>query len=71
MNNNDSYNFGVNSGTRNHKGAFVRHTAYKLVEVNEAGWAVICQDQATCHYVDPSSLRKIDHPNGNRAGNSV
>ncbi len=71
MTNDNSYNLGVNSGTRNHKGAFVRHTAYRLIEVNQAGWAVICQDQATCHYVDPSNLRVINHPGGNHAGDSV
>lgn len=56
------YNLGVNVGTRNHKGAFVRHTPYKLVGIEPSGWALICQDDSTCHYVDPDSLREIRHP---------
>lgn len=55
---------GVNAGTRNHKGAFVRHAVYKLIEVDKNGWALICQDQATCHYVDPDSLREVRHADG-------
>jgi len=52
---------GVNSGTRNHKGAFVPYAVYKLIEVDQSGWALICQDKATCHYVDPDSLREVRH----------
>jgi hypothetical protein len=54
-------NVGVNAGTRNHKGAFVRHTVYKLIEVDQNGWALICQDKASCHYVDPDALREVQH----------
>lgn len=61
MNTNNWLNVGVNAGTRNHKGAFVRHTVYKLIEVNQSGWALICQDQASCHYVDPDALREVRH----------
>jgi hypothetical protein len=62
MTTDDNSTVGVSTGTRNHKGSFVRHTVYKLIEVNEAGWALICQDQATCHYVDPACLREVLHP---------
>lgn len=62
MSSKDVYAFGVQAGTRNHKGAFVRHTVYKLVAINDAGWALICQDDATCHYVDPDCLREMRHP---------
>ncbi|MBD3883956.1 hypothetical protein IFO70_19570 [Phormidium tenue FACHB-886] len=56
------YNFGVEAGTRNHKGAFVRYTVYKLMGIEQSGWALICQDDSTCHYVDPSCLREMRHP---------
>ena len=57
----DVYNFEVISGTRNHKGSFVQATVYKLVEIDQSGWALICRDQAqaSCHYVDPDCLREI------------
>lgn len=53
------YNVEVEPGTRNHKGSFVRDTAYKLMGVDQAGWALICQDNASCHYVDPACLREM------------
>jgi hypothetical protein len=59
MFNPDPYNFTLELETRNHKGTFVRDTTYKLVRIEESGWALICQDQATCHYVDPASLRAL------------
>lgn len=59
---NNVYNIGVDVGTRNHKGAFVRYALYKLVGIEPSGWALICQDQSTCHYVDPDSLREMQHP---------
>ena len=55
----DVYNLEVIPGTRNHKGFFVQDTVYKLIEIEQSGWALICQDQATCHYVDPDCLREI------------
>lgn len=61
MTTNNLSNVGVNAGTRNHKGAFVPHAVYKLIEVDQTGWALICQDQATCHYVDPDALREVRH----------
>jgi hypothetical protein len=59
---NQEYNLGVSIGTRNHKGAFVRPTVYKLMGIKPSGWALICQDNSTCHYVDPASLREMRHP---------
>ncbi|QIZ71217.1 hypothetical protein [Oxynema aestuarii] len=47
----------VKPSTRNHKGFFVQHAAYKLIEIDKSGWALICLDDAVCHYVDPDSLQ--------------
>ncbi|MBE9183050.1 hypothetical protein IQ268_31435 [Oculatella sp. LEGE 06141] len=55
---NDDYNFEVLPGTRNHKGYFVQEMAYKLIAIDQAGWALVCLDDVTCHYVDPDSLRE-------------
>ena len=52
----DVYDIKVESGTRNHKGYFVRDTIYKLIGIDQSGWALICQDNTTCHYVDPACL---------------
>lgn len=57
----DAYNLEVKSGTRNHKGYFVQDMAYKLVGIDASGWALICQDNTTCHYVDPDCLQEIPH----------
>lgn len=54
----DAYNLEVKSGTRNHKGYFVQDMAYKLVGIDKSGWALICQDNTTCHYVDPDCLQE-------------
>ena len=59
MTNIDTYNLEVISGTRNRKGSFVQDTVYRLIEIEQSGWALICRDQATCHYVDPDCLREI------------
>lgn len=50
--------------TRNHKGFFVQDTDYTFVEIDKSGWALICVDDAMCHYVDPDNLlaAKIDLP---------
>jgi len=48
---------GVKPDTRNHKGFFVSESSYKLIDINKNGWALICLDDATCHYVDPDSLK--------------
>jgi hypothetical protein len=50
----------VKPETRNHKGFFVQETAYELVGIEQSGWALICIDEATCHYVDPDNLRRIE-----------
>ncbi|MBD1861456.1 MULTISPECIES: hypothetical protein [Trichocoleus] len=52
----DKYNVQVESGTRNHKGFFVEDTDYKLVGIDQSGWALICMNDAVCHYVDPDNL---------------
>jgi len=49
----------VKPETRNHKGFFVQETAYTLHGVDESGWALICIDDAKCHYVDPDDLLKM------------
>jgi hypothetical protein len=54
----DVYNIEVEPNTRNHKGCFVRDTTYKLIGIDQSGWALICQDNTTCHYVDPACLRE-------------
>ena len=53
----------VKPETRNHKGFFVQETAYELVGIEQSGWALICIDEATCHYVDPDNLKgsEIEH----------
>jgi hypothetical protein len=52
------YNLRVDSDTRNHKGSFIQDTVYQLIEIDSSGWALICQDQTTCHYVDPVCLQE-------------
>lgn len=59
MLNPESYKFEVQSQTRNHKGSFVRDTTYKLIRIDQFGWALICQDDATCHYIDPERLQEM------------
>ncbi|HEY9859667.1 MAG TPA: hypothetical protein V6D16_09185 [Candidatus Obscuribacterales bacterium] len=49
-------NVAVKPETRNHKGFFVQETSYKLVGIDQSGWALICIDDAVCHYVDPDDL---------------
>lgn len=53
------YNFKVEPDTRNHKGYFVRDTTYELVNINQAGWALICESETTCHFVDPDRLQEV------------
>ena len=47
----------VKPETRNHKGFFVQDTDYELVGIEQSGWALICIDEVTCHYVDPDNLQ--------------
>ncbi|MBD1861801.1 MULTISPECIES: hypothetical protein [Trichocoleus] len=49
-------NVAVKPETRNHKGFFVQETSYRLVGMDQSGWALICIDDAVCHYVDPDDL---------------
>ncbi len=46
----------IKPDTRNHKGFFVQEAAYKLMGIDNSGWALICMDDAVCHYVDPDDL---------------
>jgi hypothetical protein len=55
------YNFEVLPETRNHKGAFVQETSYRLMDITRAGWAYVCHDNVTCHYIDPDNLRETSH----------
>ncbi len=47
---------GIKPETRNHKGFFVQDGDYNLVSIDASGWALICVDDAVCHYVDPDNL---------------
>jgi len=49
-------NIEVKPDTRNHKGFFVLEGSYELVDIKPNGWALICANEATCHYVDPDNL---------------
>lgn len=50
----------VKPDTRNHKGFFVEDTDYELVSIEQSGWALICVDEASCHYVDPDNLQRLE-----------
>lgn len=52
--------------TRNHKGSFVQDADYTFVELDKSGWALICVDDAVCHYVDPDNLL-MDAMDANKA----
>lgn len=54
----NAYNIEVQPNTRDHKGCFVQDEIYQLVEITPSGWALICPDNAVCHYVDPASLHE-------------
>lgn len=51
-------NVNVKPQTRNHKGFFIQQAAYKLMKIDKSGWALICIDDAVCHYVDPDDLQR-------------
>ncbi|MEM9093120.1 MAG: hypothetical protein AAGC93_30880 [Cyanobacteria bacterium P01_F01_bin.53] len=55
---------GIKPETRNHKGFFVQDTDYTFVEIDKSGWALICVDDAMCHYVDPDNIlsAQLDTP---------
>jgi len=50
-------NVSVKPETRNHKGFFVQDTQYELMGIDDSGWALICIDDVSCHYVDPDNLQ--------------
>jgi hypothetical protein len=50
-------NVRVKPETRNHKGSYILEASYKLVEIDQNGWALICLDDHACHYVDPDDLK--------------
>ncbi len=52
-------NVEVKPETRNHRGFFVREASYEFMGVDKSGWALICIDDATCHYVDPDNLQEL------------
>ncbi|MCU0570458.1 MAG: hypothetical protein MUF49_28280 [Oculatellaceae cyanobacterium Prado106] len=52
----------VKPETRNHKGFFVQQASYKFMGIDQSGWALICIDDASCHYVDPDNLEGIEAP---------
>jgi hypothetical protein len=57
---------GIKPETRNHRGFFIQDGSYKLMGIDDSGWALICVDDATCHYVDPDNLQQfIDEQAGN------
>ncbi|MGA7935689.1 MAG: hypothetical protein WCA35_19215 [Kovacikia sp.] len=58
-----TYNLRVALETRNHKGSFVQDNIYQLIEIDPSGWAYICQDKTSCHYVDPDALREVINEN--------
>ncbi len=47
---------GIKPETRNHKGFFVQQADFTFVEIDKSGWALICVDDAVCHYVDPDNI---------------
>jgi hypothetical protein len=53
-------NVEVKQDTRNHKGFFVDQGQYRFMGVDQSGWALICIDDATCHYVDPDNLEEVE-----------
>ena len=57
-------NVGIKPETRNHKGFFVQEADYNLVSIEPSGRALICVDEAQCHYVDPDNL-EMPNASGN------
>ena len=55
-----SNNVEVKPETRNHQGFFIREGSYTFMGVDESGWALICVDDVSCHYVDPDNLEQIE-----------
>lgn len=57
----DGYNVKVKTGTRNLQGTFVQESSYKLIGIEQSGWALICSDGASCCFVDPDNLQSKTH----------
>ena len=57
-------NVEIKPETRNHKGFFIQEAAYKLMGIDDSGWALICIDDAVCHYVDPDNLQAPNESGG-------
>ncbi|MBW4680525.1 MAG: hypothetical protein KME19_10450 [Microcoleus vaginatus WJT46-NPBG5] len=57
-------NVEIKPETRNHKGFFIQEAAYKLMGIDQSGWALICIDDAVCHYVDPDNLQAPNESGG-------
>ena len=57
---NTNNNVSIKPETRNHQGFFVRDGRYELMRVDESGWALICFDDVSCHYVDPDNLESVE-----------
>jgi hypothetical protein len=53
-------NVDVKPETRNHKGFFIEKGTYKFMGMDQSGWALICVDDVSCHYVDPDNLETIE-----------
>jgi hypothetical protein len=53
-------NVSIKPETRNHQGFFLQKGEYQLMGVDKSGWALICVDDASCHYVDPDNLENIE-----------
>ena len=55
----------IKPDTRNHRGFFIQEAAsYKLMGIDDSGWALICIDDSTCHYVDPDDLQTLEGVEG-------
>jgi hypothetical protein len=63
MNNTENH-VNIKPETRNHKGFFIQPADYKLMSIDHSGWALICVDDAVCHYVDPDNLQLDDQSIG-------
>jgi hypothetical protein len=50
----------VKQETRNHKGFFIEKGSYKFMGLDQSGWALICVDDVSCHYVDPDNLEQLE-----------
>lgn len=56
---NHAFNIRVSAQTRDHRGVLVQNKLYSLIEFSPSGWALICERNEVCHYVDPDNLRDM------------